>query len=250
MALIFLICCHFLTGYGLLNLFRIRQKPFVVFPLAILLGIAVASFLPFVLQLFYCPLYPATVFGLMGLVGVLVNIPLLPGATAFLRTRSLRHPALPVISIRIYELPAILIISFLVLVSVWRCYYLPPTSRDALSGPEAIAEYAVKEHTMINSLFTADLSTTNNQFKSPFLISLQVIYKMAGYPFGQIWLSMIFISFTLLLYQLLKKTLHPILAGLLLLLLTITPEIYAYTFMILYDYSNMVFLFLSLYLLN
>jgi hypothetical protein len=72
---------------------------------------------------------------------------------------------------------------------------------------------------------------------------------MAGYPFGQIWLSIVFISYTLLLYQVLKATLHPMLAGLLLLLMTATPEIYAYTFLILYDYSNMVFLFLSLYFL-
>ena len=57
-----------------------------------------------------------------------------------------------------------------------------PTSRDALSGPEAIAEFAVREHSMINSFFNIDLSTTNNQFKSPFLISLQMICKMAGFP--------------------------------------------------------------------
>lgn len=102
---------------------------------------------------------------------------------------------------------------------------------------------------MNNSFFTIDLTTTNNQFKSPYLPDLQVIYKMAGYPFGQVWLSVIFVSFTLLLYQLLKATLHPILAGLLLILLTMTPETYGYTFLILYDYSNMVFLFLSLYFL-
>jgi hypothetical protein len=102
---------------------------------------------------------------------------------------------------------------------------------------------------MVNSFFTVDLSTTNNQFKSPFLVSLQVIYKMAGFPFGQVWLSVVFVSFTLLLYQLLKLTLHPILAGLLLLLMTMAPELYAYSFMILYDYSNMVFFFLGTYFL-
>ena len=142
-----------------------------------------------------------------------------------------------------------LIITWLVFVSVWRCYYLPPTSRDALSGPEAIAEYAVREHTLINSFFTVDLWSTNNQFKSPFLISLQLIYKLAGFPFGQIWLSIIFISFTVFLYQALKKKLHPLIAGLLLLLFVMTPEMYAYSFMILYDYSNMVFFFLGLYFL-
>jgi hypothetical protein len=76
-----------------------------------------------------------------------------------------------------------------------------------------------------------------------------VICKMAGFPFGQIWLSAVFVSFTVFLYHALKEKLHPILAGLLLLLLMMTPEMYAYTFMILYDYSNMVFFFLSLWFL-
>jgi hypothetical protein len=242
MMLILLIICHFFTGYGLLKLLRIRCRPLIMMPLAILSGIAVASLIPFLLQLCYCPLYPSTVLGSLGLICVLLNVRHFGG---FFR----RNFKLPSIRIRIYELPAILILTFLVFVSVWRCYYQPPYSRDVLSGPEAIAEFTVREHTMLNSFFSVDLSTTNNPFKSPFLTSLQVIYKMAGYPFGQLWLSMIFVSFTLLLYQVLKETLHPVLAGLLLLLLTMSQELYAYSFLILYDYSNMVFMFLSLYFL-
>jgi hypothetical protein len=230
-----------------LDLFNIRQKPLVMLPLALLSGIAVASCVPFFLQLAYCPLYPTTVFGALGLSCLLLNIRGV--ARGYGKWPRINRNMAPRLRIKMYELPFILIVSFLVFVSVWRCYYQPPFSRDALSGPEAIAEYAVREHTLINSFFTAELSTTNNQFKSPFLISLQVIYKMAGYPFGQIWLSVVFISYTLLVYQVLKATLHPILAGLLLLLMTAAPEIYAYTFLILYDYSNMVFFFLSLYFL-
>src|SRR6201999_4239430 len=101
--------------------------------------------------------------------------------------------------LRLYELPYLLIIGFLVFVSVWRSYYEPPTSRDTLSGPEAIAEFAVREHTMINSFFSIDLWSTNNPFKSPYLVSLQMVYKLAGFPFGQVWLSTVFISFTLFL---------------------------------------------------
>ncbi len=102
---------------------------------------------------------------------------------------------------------------------------------------------------MINSFFKVDLWSTNNQFKSPFLISLQMICKMAGFPFGQVWLSVVFVSFTIFLYHTLKERVHPIIAGFLLLLFLMTPEMYAYTFMILYDYSNMVFFFLSLFFL-
>ena len=209
-----------------------------------------ASFLPFVLQLFYLSITPASVFISLVTGCLLLNIrafsDLRKGGLPSLRTLSIRFRTF---RIEWYELPYLLILGFLVVVSVWRCYYLPPTSRDALSGPEAIAEFAVREHTMINSFFSIDLWTTNNQFKSPFLISLQIIYKMAGFPFGQVWLSIIFVSFTVLLYQVLKERVHPVIAGVLLLILMMVPELYAYTFMILYDYSNMVYLFLGLYFL-
>lgn len=248
-AFLLLLLCYLLTGYGILHLCNLRLKTAYTLTLSLLLGIAVASFLPFLLQLFYVEITPVAVFGFLALTALLVNLPLLDrirkeGFSVFRRS-------LPRVSfqVRPYEIPYWVIIGFLIFVSVWRCYYLPPTSRDALSGPEAIAEVAVREHTLINSFFGVDLWSTNNQFKSPFLISLQLIYKMAGFPFGQIWLSIIFISFTIFLYHALKERLHPLLAGLLLLLFIMTPEMYAYTFMILYDYSNMVFFFLSLYFL-
>ena len=229
---LFLLLCYLLSGYGLLSLFRMRLKAVYMITLSLLLGVAVASFIPFLLQLFYVVITGPTVFGALLLAALLLNIPSIlqirkEGGAAFIRR--FRPGRLRIQS---YELPYWLIIGFLIFVSVWRCYYLPPTSRDALSGPEAIAEYAVREQSMINSFFRIDLWSTNNQFKSPFLISLQIIYKLAGFPFGQVWLSIVFICFVVFLYNALKEKLHPIIAGLLLLLFLMTPEIYAYTFMI------------------
>ncbi|HEV3325958.1 MAG TPA: glycosyltransferase family 39 protein [Puia sp.] len=249
-VLFFLLClCYLISGYGVLTLFRMRLKTAYMITLSLLLGVAVASFLPFLMQLFYIPLTPATVFGSLLGVALLLNIPTIrrirkEGFTAVRKSFTIKP-----FRILSYEIPFLAIFAFLVFVSVWRCYYLPPTSRDALSGPEAIAEFAVREHTMINSFFNIDLWSTNNQFKSPYLISLQMIYKMAGFPFGQIWLSIVFISFTVFLYHAVKEKIHPVIAGLLLLIFLMTPEMYAYTFMVLYDYSNMVFFFLSLYFL-
>jgi hypothetical protein len=249
LTFLFLLLCYLLSGYGLLNLFGMRLKAAYMITLSLLLGVSVASFIPFLLQLFYIVITGPTVFGALLLAALLLNIPSFlqirkEGGAAFIRRFGPGR-----LSVRPYELPYWLIIGFLIFVSVWRCYYLPPTSRDALSGPEAIAEYAVREQTMINSFFRIDLWSTNNQFKSPFLISLQIIYKLAGFPFGQVWLSIVFICFVVFLYNTLTEKLHPIIAGLLLLLFLMTPEMYAYTFMILYDYSNMVFYFLGLYFL-
>ncbi|HYE55766.1 MAG TPA: hypothetical protein VD996_13025, partial [Chitinophagaceae bacterium] len=101
------------------------------------------------------------------------------------------------------------------------------------------------EKTMINSVFSLSLERFNNHFKSPYLISLQVIYKYAGLPFGQVWLSNVFICFIIFVYHALNLHLHRLLSGALLLLFLAIPEMYAYTFMVLFDYSNAVFFFLS-----
>ena len=249
LVFILLFICYLVSGYGLLTIFGMRLKTAYMITLSLLLGIVVASFVPFLLQLFYVDLTPTTIFGSLLLAALVLNIP------TWRRIRKEGFPAvrrsfaLKPFRILPYEVPWLLIFGFFIFVSIWRCYYLPPTSRDALSGPEAIADFAVREHTMINSFFNVDLWSTNNQFKSPYLISLQMICKMAGFPFGQVWLSIVFVSFMIFLYHALKERVHPIIAGLLLLLFLMTPEMYAYTFMILYDYSNMIFFFLSLYFL-
>ena len=216
LAFLLLALLFLLSGYGLLQLFGLRLKTAYTITLSLLLGVALASFLPFLLQLCFIPLTGFTVFGSLTLAAALLNIP---------TARAIRQKGLAAyraalfprrFQVTTYEIPFWIIIGFLVFVSVWRCYYLPPTSRDALSGPEAIAEFAFREHTMINSFFNIDLWSTNNQFKSPYLISLQLIFKLAGFPFGQLWLSIVFVSFTVFLYNALKETLHPILAGILL----------------------------------
>jgi len=248
-AFLLLFLCYLVTGYSILFLFRLQLKAAYTITLSLLLGLAVASFLPFLLQLLHIGVTPLSVFGSLALAAVAFSLPVLDrirkqGFTAFRRS-------LPRLTFEVkpYEMPFFVIIGFFLFLSIWRGYYLPPTSRDALSGPEAIANIAVTEHTLVNSFFGIDLWSTNNQFKSPFLISLQLIYKLAGFPFGQIWLSIVFVSITVFIYNALRERLHPLLAGMLLLLFIMTPEMYAYTFMILYDYSNMIFFFLSLYFL-
>jgi hypothetical protein len=236
---------HFITGYGLLRLFNVKLKPLPFGALAIIAGIAVASFLPFILQLFYISITKGSVYTLWAITILLLNVKTLLTLKHF----SIKKAFTPVPKIRIYEIPALLVLGFLLFVSIWRCSYYPSYVRDALSGPEAIAEYTIKEHTMINSIFSVNLESTNNQFKSPYLTDLQIIYKMAGFPFGAVWLSILVVSLFVFLYYALCEKLHPVLSGILLLVFIATPEAYGYTFMYLYDYSNMIFFFLGFYYL-
>jgi len=242
--LILLSILQFFAGTGLLAMFKIRLKPWIFLPIALLTGLAAFSFLPFLLQLFYLPLTAFNISLSLVILSWLVNIPLAK------RLEFLRD-SLSGISFRfkLYEIPPLLLIAFIVAVSIWRCYYYPPTPRDLTSGAEVIAEYAIREKTMINSVFSLNLESTNNPFKPPFITCLQIIYKYAGFSFGQIWLSIVFVCFLVFLYQVLSTYLHKLFSALLLLFFLAIPEMYAYTFMALFDYSNAVFFCLSLYFL-
>lgn len=241
---ILLLILQFIPGFGVLCLLKIYLKPGLSISLSVLIGVAVFSFVPFGLQLAYIRLTAFNVFAALIAVSFLLSLKSKNGLVHLVHSiKAYRF------QLKLYEIPSLFLILFMVFVSVWRCYYYPPTPRDLTSGAEVIAEYAVKEKTMINSVFTVDLSTTNNQFKPPFLSCLQIIYKYAGFPFGQIWLSGVFIFFTLFLYSVLNAKLHKIITGLLLVMFIAIPEMYGYTIMALFDYSNAVFFCLAVYFL-
>jgi hypothetical protein len=242
LALVLLTITQLLAGWGLVTLFRIRLQPAFILPVSLIMGVAVFSVVPFILQLLYIPVTAINVFASLLLVTLALNIQFSAGIQ-MLRT------TLPGTRFRIqlYEWPFLLVIVLLIFVSIWRCFYFPPTPADVTTGAEAIAEYAVREKTMINSVF--ELTQNGNTLKPPFITSLQIIYKYAGFPFGQLWLSSVFISFIVILYHALSATLHRSIVGLLMIFFLAIPEMYAYTFMILYDYSNAVFFFLAVFFL-
>jgi hypothetical protein len=238
-----LIIVQWFAGFGILTLFRLRLKPALFLPLCLLIGIAIFSVVPFLLELFGVSITPQYVFASLGVVCIIVNMRFRSGFRALQEMLSGNA-----FRIRLYEIPFLLVIAFIVFVSVWRCFYYPPTPADVTSGAEVIAEYTIREQTMINSVF--EVEPSGNTLKPPFITCLQIIYKFAGFPFGQIWLSSIFICFVIILYHVVSIRLHRILAGLLVLLFLAIPEMYSYTIMILYDYSNAVFFFLAVYFLK
>lgn len=236
---------QFLLGYAVLSLFNIIIKPWLSISASVLLGIAIYSLVPFFMELLHISLTGLNILIALALLTILlVAIKIkraISNLTLLIKNISFR--------LKLYEIPFVAVIAFMIFVSAWRCFYYPPTARDLTSGAEVIAEFAVKEKTMINSVFSVNLETTNNQFKPPYLTTLQIIYKYAGFPFGQIWLSSIFLFFIIFLYHSLSVRLHKILTGALLIFFIAIPEMYAYTIMALFDYSNAVFLFLALYFL-
>jgi hypothetical protein len=241
---IFLIAAHYLCGAGLLALFAIKLPSLKHNALAIIAGIVVVSFVPFLLQLGYVPITLATVAAGIVVLCLLLNITRIKNfnMAAFRNIRLLPR-------FKSYEVPFLIIFAFILFSSIWRSFYFPPNARDMLSGPEVIAEYTVKEHTMLNSVLSVNLESTNNHLKPPFVSGLQIVYKFFGFEFGQVWVGILAIAFCVFLYQSLRERVHPVLAGTLTLLFLAIPEVYAYTYIMLFDYSNMVLFFIGVYFL-
>lgn len=245
-GLLFLLLAHYTTGNGLIHLFRLRLSRTVNFALSMICGVLILSLIPFVLQLFYIPITILTITISILLSALLLNLKRL------LTIRSFKIKPVTKLSFNkpLYEWIFIGLFILLMIPSVWKCFYMPPYARDMLSGPEIIADYTVKEHTMLNSVLSLNLESTNNHLKPPFVTDLQIIYKLFVHPFGQLWLSVIAISFLIWLYAFLKEKLHPVLAGISLLLFIGIPSLYGYTYVILFDYSNMVLFFAGVYFLT
>ncbi|MGZ5190645.1 MAG: hypothetical protein ACXWCZ_06460, partial [Flavisolibacter sp.] len=78
-----LIILQFITGFGILNLFRIDLRPFMFISLAVILGVANFSIIPFLLQLLYIPLTSLNVFVGLLISAILFNLQLLNGIKRF-----------------------------------------------------------------------------------------------------------------------------------------------------------------------
>lgn len=244
-GLLFLVITQFLTGRGILYLFKINGKALMLFAMSCLLGIATFSTLPMILELLKLPINKNNVLLLICLTTLLANIFVIRRySLSPVKSFNFKFPDL-------YELLFLAIYTALMIPSVWRCYYYPPYARDVLSGPEALSHYALIEHKISNSVFTVNLlDSTPNLLKPPYITDLQIIYKLFVHPFGQVWISIIVISFIVWLYSLVREKVHPVIAGMLLLLFISIPEVYGYTYVILWDYSNMVYFFCGYYYLS
>jgi hypothetical protein len=244
-GLIFLIIAHFFTGIGILSVFNIKQKPIMRITLAIILGVMLASMVPMILQLCHVPITKTSVSISILVIALLSNITQLKKYNYSIPNFT-KHK----LNIKLYELVFIIVFIALLIPSVWRCYYFPPNARDVLAGPEPMAQYTVQEHTMINSLFSVNIESTNNHLKPPYIADLLIIYKLLVHPFGQTWLSVIVISFLIWFYSLLREQLHPVITGILMLFFICMPDPYGYTYIVLFDYSNMMLFFLGTYFLS
>jgi 4-amino-4-deoxy-L-arabinose transferase-like glycosyltransferase len=243
-----LIFSHYILGWGILkaigfkNVTTSLQYTLVAF----MLGEGFSSLIPVLLEMIAVSINKSTLTITIILIDILpfifwvksiLKIPVVLTGKNYFR------------KIRLYDVAFLFVLFFMLYVSIFKCAYYPPVPRDMISGPEAIAEYTVKEGHIINSYFSVDLTSTNNHQKPPYLLGLQILYKIFVQPFGQVWLIPLYTSFFLLFYSLARKTIHPILAGIATLLVLANPEFFGYTIMVLFDLPNALYVFIGFYYL-
>lgn len=245
-GLLFLIIAQFLTGRGILGMFNIRLKPLLLFVVSQLVGIVTFSLVPMFMEMMHIRISYSGVLITLIITTVLFNI--LPARKydySILKPANLNFKWPP-----LYETGFIALFFALMLPSLWRCFYFPPFARDVLSGPEALAEFAIREGSINNSVFKQNLlESTPNLLKPPFVTNLQIIYKLFVQPFGQLWLSIMAVCFLVWIYNLLREKLHPLVACFLMLFFFTIPEVYGYSYIILWDYANMIYFFGGAYFL-
>lgn len=243
-GLLFLIITQFIAGRGILALLKIKLNPVQTFAVSMLSGVLTFSLIPMIIQLFYVPITKTNVFiSLCVTSAVLGLVPIKNYDFKALKPGNIKF-SMPYL----YELLFMGLLVALIIPSAWRCFYFPVNARDVLSGPEALAEYAIKEHSISNSVFSVNLlESVPNLLKPPFVTDLQIIYKLFVHPFGSTWLIIVVISFLTFLYSILRERVHPVLTGFLMLFFMSIPEVYGYTYIVLWDYSNMIFFFLGIY---
>lgn len=245
MTVFLLVVAQFVTGLGIITRLQAVTNGFSLLGLAMLAGLGISSGLPLLLQVVHLPV---TVLSLFTSLGLLAFLPLflLRGQLGYLKALFSRKK----LAMRLYELPFLGFWGFLLFISAWKCAWFPNLPFDTLVGPDLVARFAVKEHTLASSVFTSHLPSvsvfSNQPFYAPFTAMQQVLYLLAAqgegpFAFGKLWLTVLVVAFGLFLYAELRERIHPLLAGGLVTLLACSPELFAYTFLVQTDWANAAF---------
>ena len=237
-----------LIGVGIVRRLRDAAGTLERLALGMLVGMPVSTLGIILLDCLGIRLTLGSMLLVLTLIMVGTNVDALRFPRAFLAAIRPHRP-----SLRLYDAPFLLILLLLAAISIERCWHLPVTLRDMIVGPDLVAKYAAEQGTLVSSVFTdAHLRgyLSNQPFYAPFTTLMQVIFRLTGHPFGQIWLSVMFVAFLTFSYSRLRDELHPVLAGFLTVMVAATPELFAESFMLTVDFANAIFFGLAVILLG
>lgn len=223
-----------IVGYSAASLGRLRT-----FALSILTGMLTHTVVILILDIVGIPLSLTT---------VIASAVILAAASMVVFTRVGGRFRLLFVgadfNIRMYEVVVLIFAAYFFFPSFFGAWYWPVTPFDAMAGIDLVARQTVAEGTVNNEIFRypwLEGRLSNQPFYAPFAMLMQVIYRLAGFAFGQVWLSVASICMIAFVWKTLRSLTHPFLAALLGLLYAITPEQYAYSLLLQTDWPNAIF---------
>ena len=246
LGLPFVLLMNVLTGAALLGVCGLRTTRTITLLLSMFAGMFVHTLAFFACALVGVPLTATSMF-MSAIVPVLATIPLWKTTRAMLT--HLQAPSKH--SIRLYDLPVIGLSGYIFYMILWASWYWPVTPFDAMAGIDLVAKYVVKDHTIVNSVFTHPSlqgQLSNQPFYAPFAMLMQSIMKFIGFTHNQVWVGIVSVCFSVLVWAILRQVVHPFIAAVLYLLYLLTPEMFGYTYLLQTDYVNAVFMVIGVYL--
>lgn len=246
LGLPFVLLMNVLTGAALLGACGLRTTRTITLLLSMFAGMFVHTLAFFACDLIGVPLTATSMF-MSGIIPALATIPLWKTTRAMLA--HLQAPSQQ--SLRLYDLPVIGLSGYIFYMVLWASWYWPVTPFDAMAGIDLVAKYVVKDHTIVNSVFTHPSlqgQLSNQPFYAPFTMLMQSIMKFIGFAHNQVWVGIVSVCFSVLVWAILRQIVHPFIAAVLYLLYLLTPEMFGYTYLLQTDYVNAVFMVIGVYL--
>lgn len=239
---------QWIAGFGVLASVRSTMPRSVAAPIALLLGAFLQSLVVVLIDRMGVGLSFTSISLGLALVALATHARL-----GVVRAWYAGYVARPVVRMRMYDVVAYTIAAYLIFVGMWAAYYWPVTPFDAMAGIDLMARQTVQEGTINNSVLTDPAMAgrlSNQPFYAPFAMLQQVIYRLMGWPFGQVWLAVTSFCFYWAMWALFRTYAHPFIANVLGLLLVMVPEMHGYTYLLQTDFLNAVYVALGIVVLG
>lgn len=227
---------QFVAGFATLGALRVDIKRSMAFPLALLVGMFTHTLLFFGCALAYIPLTIESVLGSALVAAALPHVRWSDVSSFYGRLLSR-----PQFTLTMYDVVTLGVVGYIAFIAFWAAWYWPVTPFDAMAGIDLVAKVTVEEGTIVNRVFTDPSlagQLSNQPFYAPFAMLLQVMYRLIGFTYGQIWVPISAFCLGWFTWGLMRQRVHPFLADLLLLLYVLTPEMLGYSYLVQTDHIN------------
>ncbi len=227
---------QFVAGLATLGALRLEMQRSMSVPVALLVGTFLHSLVFFGCELLHIPMSTQSMLFSAVVVAAVPHI-WWKNVTTFYG----RLLAKPTWTLTLYDVVTLGVIGYVTFIAVWASWYWPVTPFDAMAGIDFVAKQTVEEGTIVNRVFTDPSLAghlSNQPFYAPFSMLLQVMYRLIGFAYGQVWVSIIAISLGWIVWTALRQLIHPFIADLLFVLYVLTPEMLGYTYIVQTDLIN------------